>query len=96
MALPFACHKGRDKETKGALRAERDLTEYMSPFHGYNGRLGDRHSFICATRPECLPERLGITSYASEYAFLYDIIPANTVSDPIDSGTLLAWQQKEF
>lgn len=67
----------------------------MSPVHGYKGRLGDRYSFICATRPECLPERLGIISYANEYAFLYDIIPTNIVSDPIDIRTLLNWQQKK-
>lgn len=70
--IQLRVHQDTDKEVKGALRAQRDWTNNVSPVHGYNGGLGPSYSFICATVPECLPERLEIISYANEYAFLYD------------------------
>ncbi|KAF1962998.1 terpenoid synthase [Byssothecium circinans] len=65
-------HKDPWKETRGALRAQKDWSEKVRPVVDYKGGLGDPYSFIRLTVPECLPERLEIISYANEYAFLYD------------------------
>lgn len=70
--ISLRLHKDAVKETKGALRAQRDWSQHVSPVDGYLGGLGDPYSFIRVTVPECCPERLEIISYANEYAFLYD------------------------
>ena len=70
--IPLRIHKDPFKEIAGTLRAQRDWHENVSPVKDYHGGLGDQFSFIRATIPECLPERLEIISYANEYAFLYD------------------------
>ncbi|KAI1298387.1 fusicoccadiene synthase [Xylaria venustula] len=71
-AIPLRIHKDQQLEFRGALRAQRDWTKHVCNVDGYKGGLGDPFSFICATVPECLPDRLELISYANEFAFLYD------------------------
>lgn len=70
--MPLRIHKDPYKEITGTLRAQQDWNDNVSPVKDYQGGLGSPFSFIRATIPECLPERLEIISYANEYAFLYD------------------------
>ena len=70
--IPLRMHKDPDKETIGAIRAQRDWARLVGPVGLYRGGLGARYSFIRVTVPECLPDRLEIMSYANEFAFLYD------------------------
>lgn len=70
--IPLRLHKDTVKELKGAMRAQADWNEHVSPVQDYLGGLGDTYSFIRATIPECRPERLEIISYANEFAFIYD------------------------
>lgn len=70
--IPLRLHKDTVKELKGALRAQADWNEHVSPVQDYLGGLGDTYSFIRVTIPECRPERLEIISYANEFAFIYD------------------------
>ncbi|KAI7786173.1 hypothetical protein LA080_004557 [Diaporthe eres] len=80
-------HKDAVKEAKGALRAQRDWSQHISPVDGYLGGLGDPYSFIRVTVPECCPERLEIISYANEYAFLYDDEMENLDVKSLAAGT---------
>ena len=73
--IPLRMHKDPDKETIGAIRAQRDWARLVGPVGLYKGGLGAPYSFMRVTVPECLPERLEIISYANEFAFLYDGIP---------------------
>ena len=70
--IPLRMHKDPDKETNGAIRAQRDWSRLVAAVRLYRGGLGAQYSFIRVTVPECLPERLEIVSYANEFAFLYD------------------------
>ncbi|KAK7179884.1 hypothetical protein DPSP01_004204 [Paraphaeosphaeria sporulosa] len=70
--IPFRIHKDPYSEIAGSLRAQKDWNSTVSPVYDYQGGLGEPYSFIRATIPECIPERLEIISYANEYAFLYD------------------------
>ena len=45
---------------------------YVGPLGLYKGGLGPKWNFMAVTLPECLPERLGLLSYASEFSFLHD------------------------
>ena len=65
-------HEAPDKETVGAIRAQRDWARLVGPVGLYKGGLGAPYSFMRVTVPECLPDRLEIISYANEFAFLYD------------------------
>ena len=70
--IPFRIHKDPYSEIAGSLRAQKDWNSIVSPVRNYHGGLGVPYSFVRATIPECIPERLEIISYANEYAFLYD------------------------
>lgn len=70
--IPLRVHKDVAREIKGALRCHRDWSARVSPIANYNGTLGPRFSFITACIPEALPERVEITAYSNEYAFIYD------------------------
>lgn len=70
--IPLRMHKDPYSEISGSLRAQKDWNSSVSPVRNYQGGLGFPYSFIRATIPECIPERLEIISYANEYAFLYD------------------------
>ncbi|KAL5397145.1 hypothetical protein PMIN06_003678 [Paraphaeosphaeria minitans] len=71
-SIPFRIHQDPYSEIAGSLRAQKDWDSTVSPVRNYQGGLGHPYSFIRATIPECIPERLEIISYANEYAFLYD------------------------
>jgi hypothetical protein len=70
--MQLRVHSESHKEVTGTLRAQRDWNRLVNPVKNYRGGLGDRFSFMSATVPECLPERLELLAYANEYAFLYD------------------------
>ncbi|KAF5376343.1 hypothetical protein D9757_008668 [Collybiopsis confluens] len=75
-------HKYGFLEDRGAIRAYRDWTRLVGPITKYRGDLGPVHNFLEACVPECLPDRLEIISYATEFAFLYD--DAMELVDPKD------------
>lgn len=70
--IPLRMHYDPRKEELGALEAQRDWSQYVSPLGKYYGGLAPMYSFIRVTVPECRPERLEIVSYANKFAFLYD------------------------
>jgi hypothetical protein len=70
--VPLRSHRDSYKEGMGALQAQKDWDEQVSPLNGYHGGLGPAFCFVRVTVPECLPERLEIISYVNEFAFLYD------------------------
>ncbi|KAF2996753.1 terpene cyclase [Neopestalotiopsis sp. 37M] len=70
--IPFRVHKDYHKDINGCLRAQRDWKNHVGPISEWYGGIGDSWSFVAATMPECLPERLEVISYANEFAFLYD------------------------
>ncbi|KAI0485836.1 isoprenoid synthase domain-containing protein [Xylaria cf. heliscus] len=70
--IKLRMHKDPVKEIRGTLRAQEDWSKHVRPIKNYQGGLSDRYSFMSVTVPECLPDRLEIISYLSEYAFLYD------------------------
>lgn len=62
-----------DLEEVGAFRAQEDWRRLVGPLEKpYRGGLGPDFSFITAAVPECLPDRLEITSYALEFGFIHD------------------------
>lgn len=65
-------HRSISKDIDGCLKAQRDWDKYVGPIVDFHGSLGDSYSFISATVPECLPQRLEVIAYANEFAFLYD------------------------
>jgi hypothetical protein len=59
---------------------------------GHHEGLGPSFSFVRATVPQCLPERLEIMSYANEHAFFYGAkhlayILAGFVTDDVSDET---------
>lgn len=70
--IPLRVHKYADLEDIGAIRAHEDWRKYVGPVEEYHGGLGPRFSFITVSIPECLPERLEVISYATEFAFMQD------------------------
>lgn len=68
----FKVHKDYHKDINGCLRAQRDWKNHVGPIDEWYGGIGDSWSFVAATMPECLPERLEVIAYANEFAFLYD------------------------
>lgn len=73
--IPLRVHAYPELEEKGIFQAQEDWREVVSPVHDYRGCLGPRFSIMAVTVPECLPDRLEIISYASEFAFLHDGSP---------------------
>lgn len=66
-------HVAADLEEVGAFRAQEDWRRLVGPLEKpYRGGLGPDFSFITAAVPECLPDRLEITSYALEFGFIHD------------------------
>jgi ophiobolin F synthase len=66
-------HVAADLEEVGAFRAQEDWRRLVGPLEKpYRGGLAPDFSFITAAVPECLPERLEITSYALEFGFIHD------------------------
>lgn len=73
--IPLRVHAYQELSDKGALLAQEDWGEVVGPVNDYQGLLGPRFNFMAVTVPECLPDRLEIISYASEFAFLHDGSP---------------------
>ncbi len=66
-------HVAGDLEEVGAFRAQEDYRRLVGPLEKpYRGGLGPELSFITAAVPECLPDRMEITSYALEFGFIHD------------------------
>lgn len=70
--IPLRVHKNISRDIDGCLKAQKDWSENVGPIVDYHGSLGDSYSFISATVPECLPQRLEVIAHANEFAFLYD------------------------
>ncbi|KAK3345873.1 isoprenoid synthase domain-containing protein [Lasiosphaeria hispida] len=70
-------HKGRVLDDLGIIRAQKDWREHVSPLNGYRGCLHPGHSYVTILVPECLPDRLEIMGYATEFAFLQDDVFEN-------------------
>ena len=71
-SIPLRWHNTPEIEEIWTLRCQEDWRKYVGPLGFYKGGLGPRWSFIATTIPECIPERLGIVSYANELGFLHD------------------------
>ena len=66
-------HVAADLEEVGAFRCQEDWRRLVGPLEKpYRGGLSPDFSFITAAVPECLPDRLEITSYALEFGFIHD------------------------
>jgi ophiobolin F synthase len=66
-------HVAADLEDVGAFRVQEDYRRLVGPLEKpYKGGLGSDFSFITVAVPECLPDRLEITSYALEFGFIHD------------------------
>jgi ophiobolin F synthase len=66
-------HVAGDLEEVGAFRCQEDWRRLVGPLEvPYRGGLGPLFSFITISVPECLPERLEVTSYALEFGFIHD------------------------
>lgn len=70
--IPLRVHAYPELEEKGVFLAQEDWREVVGPMDDYRGLLGPRFSFMAVSIPECLPDRLEIISYASEFAVLHD------------------------
>ncbi|KAK0643758.1 isoprenoid synthase domain-containing protein [Cercophora newfieldiana] len=63
-------HLDTDLSVIGALEDWRELIGPASPV--YKGGLGHPYNSIPISIPECMPDRLNIVTYATEFAFLQD------------------------
>ncbi|KAG8526296.1 uncharacterized protein KY384_000289 [Bacidia gigantensis] len=70
--VPFREHNDPIKGDIGAIRAQEDWKRLVGPLKDFKGGLAPRGNFVAMTMPECLPERLEVISYASEFAYLHD------------------------
>lgn len=68
--ISLRVHTYPDLADVGALRAQEDWKRFVGPLCNYNGGLGPKYSCMAVSVPECLPDRLGIISYAIEFLFL--------------------------
>lgn len=75
-------HEAADLEDVGALRAQEDWRRLVGPLEKpFKGGLGPEFSFITVAVPECLPDRLEITSYALEIGFIHDDVIDTDIND---------------
>lgn len=66
-------HFAADLEDVGAFRVQEDWRRLVGPLEKpFRGGLGPVFSFITVAVPDCIPERLEITSYALEFGFIHD------------------------
>ncbi len=73
IGIDLRTHVAADLEDVGAFRAQEDWRRLVGPLKNpYGGLLGPSFSFITVAVPECLPDRLEITSYALEFGFIHD------------------------
>lgn len=56
----------------GCLRAQSDWKRYFGRTVDFVGCMSPRFNALAVAIPEALPERLEITAYANEFAFLLD------------------------
>jgi ophiobolin F synthase len=71
--IDLRIHAAGDLEDVGAMRVQEDWRRLVGPLEKpYRGGLGPKMSFITCAVPECLPDRLEITSYALEFGFIHD------------------------
>src|SRR5690349_3057161 len=63
-------HKDMDLAVIGALEDWKELIGPASPV--YKGGGGHPYNSIPISIPECMPDRLSIVTYATEFAFLQD------------------------
>lgn len=71
--IDLRLHVAADLEDIGIFRCQEDWRRLVGPLENpFKGPMGPRFSFISITVPDCLPERLEITSYALEFAFHQD------------------------
>lgn len=85
-------HVAADLEEIGAFRVQEDWRRLVGPLEKpYKGGLGPEFSFITAAVPECLPDRLEITSYALEFGFIHDGMCQSSVVlwDILDEANIL-------
>lgn len=66
-------HVAADLEEVGAFRVQEEWRRLVGPLEKpYKAGLGPDFSFITVAVPECLPDRLEITSVALEFGFIHD------------------------
>lgn len=72
--LPLRVSHHSELELAGVARLRRDWKTYVGPLPAdtTGATLGSVYCWTSVTIPECLPERLELLSYVTEYAFLHD------------------------
>ena len=66
-------HVAGDLEEVGAFRVQEDWRRLVGPLENpFKGGLGPDFSFITVAVPECLPDRLEVTSIGLEFGFIHD------------------------
>ncbi len=66
-------HVAADLEEVGAFKVQEAWRRLVGPLEKpYKGGLGPEFSFITVAVPECLPDRLEITSQGLEFGFIHD------------------------
>nr|A0A169T193.1 RecName: Full=Astellifadiene synthase; Short=SS; Includes: RecName: Full=Terpene cyclase; Includes: RecName: Full=Geranylgeranyl diphosphate synthase; Short=GGDP synthase; Short=GGS; Includes: RecName: Full=Geranylfarnesyl diphosphate synthase; Short=GFDP synthase [Aspergillus stellatus]BAU98235.1 astellifadiene synthase [Aspergillus stellatus] len=70
--IPVRYHNNPELEEIDCLRCHEHWRENVGPLGVYKGGLADQWNGISIAIPEALPDRLGVVSYASEFAFVHD------------------------
>lgn len=71
-SLPLREPKNAHVADVGCLRAQADWRKYVGKVENFTGCMSPRFNALAVAIPESLPERLEITAYANEFAFLHD------------------------
>ncbi|EMD69041.1 hypothetical protein COCSADRAFT_130354 [Bipolaris sorokiniana ND90Pr] len=75
-------HHAADLEDVGAFRCQEDWRRLVGPLERpFRGGLGPQFSFITVAVPNCIPERMEITSYALEFGFIHDDVIDEHIED---------------
>ncbi|XP_014551440.1 hypothetical protein COCVIDRAFT_112915 [Bipolaris victoriae FI3] len=75
-------HHAADLEDVGAFRCQEDWRRLVGPLERpFRGGLGPQFSFITVAMPNCIPERMEITSYALEFGFIHNDVIDEEIED---------------
>ncbi len=70
--IPLRVHQQVELADRGALRAQRDWERAVGPLPRYAGIMSRDYNFVATCLPEGLPDRIELSAYVTETAFLLD------------------------
>lgn len=70
--IPLRVHRQVELADRGALRAQRDWERAVGPLPRYAGIMSRDYNFVATCLPEGLPDRIELSAYVTETAFLLD------------------------